>query len=60
MYVGGLVWALDWCPRVHEKPDCDINLEVLLAYMNAFLVYINPDVDCHSVVYKCSSHFPNT
>ncbi|TXG58302.1 hypothetical protein EZV62_016131 [Acer yangbiense] len=21
MYVGGSVWALDWCPRVHEKPD---------------------------------------
>lgn len=29
MYVGGLVWALDWCPRVHERPDCDINLEFI-------------------------------
>ncbi|KAJ9542634.1 hypothetical protein OSB04_029140 [Centaurea solstitialis] len=27
MYVGGLVWALDWCPRVNERPNCDINLE---------------------------------
>nr|GEU38693.1 AT hook, DNA-binding motif-containing protein [Tanacetum cinerariifolium] len=26
MYVGGPVWALDWCPRVHQ-PDCDVNLE---------------------------------
>lgn len=29
MYVGGLVWALDWCPRVHERPDRDINLEFI-------------------------------
>ncbi|GKA37749.1 hypothetical protein Tco_0724314 [Tanacetum coccineum] len=29
MYVGGPVWALDWCPRVHQ-PDCDANLEVLV------------------------------
>ncbi|KVI07947.1 uncharacterized protein LOC112515196 isoform X2 [Cynara cardunculus var. scolymus] len=29
MYVGGLVWAMDWCPRVHERPDCDINLEFI-------------------------------
>nr|TKS09836.1 uncharacterized protein D5086_0000089370 [Populus alba] len=21
IYVGGSVWALDWCPRVHERPD---------------------------------------
>ncbi|BFG38665.1 hypothetical protein CerSpe_249390 [Prunus speciosa] len=21
MYVGGPVWALDWCPRVHQRPD---------------------------------------
>ncbi|GAV66087.1 hypothetical protein CFOL_v3_09597 [Cephalotus follicularis] len=22
MYVGGSIWALDWCPIVHAKPDC--------------------------------------
>ncbi|KAF3972575.1 hypothetical protein CMV_003925 [Castanea mollissima] len=21
IYVGGHVWALDWCPRIHETPD---------------------------------------
>lgn len=29
MYVGGSVWALDWCPRVHQKPDSHIKCEVL-------------------------------
>uniref|UniRef100_A0A6N2LWL1 Uncharacterized protein n=1 Tax=Salix viminalis TaxID=40686 RepID=A0A6N2LWL1_SALVM len=27
MYVGGSVWALDWCPRVHERPDNHIKRE---------------------------------
>lgn len=29
MYVGGLVWALDWCPRVHHKSDSQIKCEFL-------------------------------
>ncbi|PSS23600.1 General transcription factor 3C polypeptide like [Actinidia chinensis var. chinensis] len=30
MYVGGHVWALDWCPRVHQRSEssnCDIACE---------------------------------
>ncbi|XP_021911148.1 uncharacterized protein LOC110824976, partial [Carica papaya] len=27
MYVGGSVWALDWCPRVHELPDDHMRCE---------------------------------
>ncbi|XP_037492813.1 general transcription factor 3C polypeptide 2 isoform X2 [Jatropha curcas] len=27
MYVGGSVWALDWCPRAHEKPNFHIKCE---------------------------------
>ncbi|KAI5580886.1 hypothetical protein BDE02_08G183100 [Populus trichocarpa] len=27
MHVGGSVWALDWCPRVHERPDNHIKRE---------------------------------
>ncbi|KAL5862326.1 hypothetical protein ACOSQ3_003613 [Xanthoceras sorbifolium] len=29
MYVGGSVWALDWCPRVHERPDCHTKCEFI-------------------------------
>ncbi|KAI8553561.1 hypothetical protein RHMOL_Rhmol05G0025300 [Rhododendron molle] len=32
MNVGGLVWALDWCPRVHqrcESSDCHVNCEFI-------------------------------
>jgi len=29
MNVGGSVWALDWCPQMHEKPDASIKCEVL-------------------------------
>ncbi|XP_029129405.1 uncharacterized protein LOC114916537 [Cajanus cajan] len=29
MNVGGSVWALDWCPRIHEKPDCSIKCEFI-------------------------------
>ncbi|KAI3836146.1 hypothetical protein MKX03_028125 [Papaver bracteatum] len=29
LYVGGHVWALDWCPRVHQKSDSDIKCEYL-------------------------------
>ncbi|KAI3992343.1 hypothetical protein MKX01_030064 [Papaver californicum] len=29
LYVGGHIWALDWCPRVHQKSDCDIKCEYL-------------------------------
>ncbi|CAK7336486.1 unnamed protein product [Dovyalis caffra] len=28
MYVGGSVWALDWCPRVHERPENHIKREI--------------------------------
>lgn len=30
MYVGGSVWALDWCPTFNHKPDTDVKTEVLL------------------------------
>ncbi|ESW17322.1 hypothetical protein PHAVU_007G229800 [Phaseolus vulgaris] len=29
MNVGGSVWALDWCPQVHEKPDSSIKCEFI-------------------------------
>lgn len=29
MYVGGSVWALDWCPQVHENPNSLVKCEVL-------------------------------
>lgn len=29
IYAGGSVWALDWCPRVHEKPDCQVKCEFI-------------------------------
>ncbi|KAI3831069.1 hypothetical protein MKX03_036082 [Papaver bracteatum] len=29
LYVGGHVWALDWCPRVIQKSDSDIKCEYL-------------------------------
>ncbi|XP_061357997.1 uncharacterized protein LOC133302261 [Gastrolobium bilobum] len=29
MNAGGPVWALDWCPRVHEKPDCSIECKFI-------------------------------
>ncbi|GKU98344.1 hypothetical protein SLEP1_g11358 [Rubroshorea leprosula] len=29
MYVGGSVWALDWCPRVHENPDGYVKCEFI-------------------------------
>ncbi|KAL5067735.1 hypothetical protein RYX36_018622 [Vicia faba] len=29
MNVGGSVWALDWCPRVHEESDCSIKCEFI-------------------------------
>lgn len=33
MHVGGSVWALDWCPRVHNKPDCHTKCEVLVFHI---------------------------
>ncbi|XP_058003414.1 uncharacterized protein LOC110639382 isoform X2 [Hevea brasiliensis] len=27
---GGSVWALDWCPRVHERPACHIKCEFVV------------------------------
>ncbi|KAF2588680.1 hypothetical protein F2Q70_00040235 [Brassica cretica] len=29
MHVGGSVWALEWCPRVHENPDARAKCEFL-------------------------------
>ncbi|XP_059462909.1 uncharacterized protein LOC132191818 isoform X2 [Corylus avellana] len=29
LYVGGHVWALDWCPRVHERPEDHIKCEFI-------------------------------
>ncbi|KAJ0083331.1 hypothetical protein Patl1_30047 [Pistacia atlantica] len=29
MYAGGSVWALDWCPRVRERPDCHTKCEFI-------------------------------
>ncbi|XP_043704706.1 uncharacterized protein LOC122654606 isoform X2 [Telopea speciosissima] len=29
LYVGGSVWALDWCPRVCQSFDCNISCEYL-------------------------------
>ncbi|XP_071690679.1 uncharacterized protein [Rutidosis leptorrhynchoides] len=29
MYVGGHVWALDWCPRVHQSSHNNINVEFI-------------------------------
>ncbi|XP_035544454.1 uncharacterized protein LOC108983424 isoform X2 [Juglans regia] len=29
IHVGGHVWALDWCPRVHERPECPIKCEFI-------------------------------
>ncbi|KAK1426015.1 hypothetical protein QVD17_14682 [Tagetes erecta] len=29
MYVGGHVWALDWCPRVHQSSTFDTNVEFI-------------------------------
>ncbi|XP_027365109.1 uncharacterized protein LOC113872072 isoform X2 [Abrus precatorius] len=29
MNVGGPVWALDWCPQIHEKPECSIKCEFI-------------------------------
>ncbi|KAI4300445.1 hypothetical protein L6164_033823 [Bauhinia variegata] len=29
MHVGGPVWALDWCPRIHGKPDCSVKCEFI-------------------------------
>ncbi|KAH1227873.1 hypothetical protein GmHk_10G027998 [Glycine max] len=29
MNVGGSVWALDWCPQIHEKPDCSVKCEFI-------------------------------
>ncbi|KAG2686544.1 hypothetical protein I3760_09G010400 [Carya illinoinensis] len=29
IHVGGHVWALDWCPRVHERHECPIKCEFI-------------------------------
>lgn len=32
MHVGGSVWALEWCPRVHGNPDAQAKCEVIRSY----------------------------
>ncbi|KAF4381482.1 hypothetical protein G4B88_029837 [Cannabis sativa] len=29
LYVGGSVWGLDWCPRVHENPESSFKCEFI-------------------------------
>ncbi|XP_058087416.1 uncharacterized protein LOC131234503 isoform X2 [Magnolia sinica] len=29
LHVGGHIWALDWCPRLLQRPDCHIKCEYL-------------------------------
>jgi hypothetical protein len=40
LYVGGHVWALDWCPRVHERLEDHIKCEVLLSLYFPFSVRV--------------------
>ncbi|KAJ0046189.1 hypothetical protein Pint_05060 [Pistacia integerrima] len=35
MYVGGSVWALDWCPRVLERPDSHSKCEFIAVATHA-------------------------
>lgn len=32
MYVGGPVWALDWCPRVNSCSDTRVRTEVRIKH----------------------------
>ena len=38
MNVGGSVWALDWCPRDHEKFDCPVKFEVFI-FLFFFVIF---------------------
>ncbi|XP_015901975.2 uncharacterized protein LOC107434962 isoform X2 [Ziziphus jujuba] len=29
MYVGGSLWAMDWCPRIHDDPDSHVKCEFI-------------------------------
>lgn len=40
MNVGGSVWALDWCPRMHKEADCSIKCEVL-CFRHILTIYIS-------------------
>ncbi|KAF5205534.1 Transducin/WD40 repeat-like superfamily protein [Thalictrum thalictroides] len=37
LYVGGHVWALDWCPSVHQQSDCRIKCELLLILLDPLI-----------------------
>ncbi|KAE8696924.1 DNA binding protein, putative isoform 2 [Hibiscus syriacus] len=37
MYVGGSVWALDWCPQIHENPNSLVKCEVLPYFSPLFI-----------------------
>lgn len=40
MYVGGPVWGLDWCPRLHESSDSRGTCEVIWLFQwNWFYVF---------------------
>ena len=30
LYVGGCVWALDWCPKVNQRSGCHFSCEVFI------------------------------
>ena len=40
LYVGGHVWTLDWCPRIHEMPDYHIKCEVRVSFFLLYLVCV--------------------
>ena len=41
MHVGGSVWALEWCPRVHVNPEALAKCEVIISYFLLLILYIN-------------------
>ncbi|KAJ1375714.1 AT hook, DNA-binding motif, partial [Sesbania bispinosa] len=48
MNVGGPVWALDWCPRRHEDPDCSIKCELQTLLMDTLTF----NLETYSTGYK--------
>jgi general transcription factor 3C polypeptide 2 len=41
MHVGGSVWAMEWCPRVHGNPDAQAKCEVIRSYFFVSLLRRN-------------------
>lgn len=52
MYVGGSVWAMDWCPRIHEDPDSHVKCEVHVFFVYLFAFYDRQN--CKMVVFLFS------